>query len=330
LTAGCGGNGVEVGRNSQLYVTRANGDGTTQLTRDGISNAFPSWSPDGRRLAYAALSPNGSRVVVIRPDGSGRRVLVRRPRRSVLGLSWSPAGPVLAFVGLGESRASARLETVAVQIGRSRELLRYGMTRVLDVGPSWSPDGKRLAIVRPSGRLQVEVTGADGASRRRVTSAPRGAWAPQWSPDGRSLLVTEQVTRSFSVLFSVPAGGGSARRIAGRFVDVRASWSPDGRRIAVIGVTEKGDRRYHLYLAPAQGGELDDIGVGVVQATCPAWSPDGRLIAFADYDGRVRVVDVDGNDERTLTTLRAAHIHELTWSPDGSRIAFTAAEPPED
>lgn len=187
-----------------------------------------------------------------------------------------------------------------------------------------------LAFVRPSRRLQVELSPVRGPGGRRLTRAPLGAWAPQWSPTGLSLLVTEQTSVSSYILASVPVNGGATRRIAGPFLDVHASWSPDGRRIALVAVTRDGDHRYHLYLVPAQGRRLADLGVGEVQATRPAWSPDGRLIAFADYEGRVRAIGPDGDGDRTLATLSAALVHGLAWSPDGSRIVFAATQPPED
>ena len=59
----------------------------------------------------------------------------------------------------------------------------------------------------------------------------------------------------------------------------------------------------------------------------PAWSPDGRRIAFLSFDRRIVVVDADGSGRRVLYRLPRVFegITGLSWSPDGSRIAFAIA-----
>lgn len=72
----------------------------------------------------------------------------------------------------------------------------------------------------------------------------------------------------------------------------------------------------HIYLATADGL----VTTPLVAGSSPAWSPDGRRMAF-DREGDVRVINADGSDEIWLT--KGSH---PAWSPDGSRIAFTSAE----
>lgn len=121
------------------------------------------------------------------------------------------------------------------------------------------------------------------------------------------------------------------RDIAERLID-RRSWvgtpavSPDGDRVAhVVATTDLGDNttRTKVWLddAPVSGGEHDGS---------PAWSPDGRFLAFTSRrgekkgDSTLHVLPVDGPGEvRTLCTMPDG-LGDLEWSPDGRWLAFTS------
>jgi TolB protein len=104
--------------------------------------------------------------------------------------------------------------------------------------------------------------------------------------------------------------------------DQRPSWSADGKRI-VFG------REGALFSVPAVGGPAQRVGKGLGNAANPAYSPDGKLIAY-DYRTRgngireVYVMNADGTGIRRLT-----HLDDVSgvpsWSPDGRRIAFQSA-----
>jgi Tol biopolymer transport system component len=195
-------------RSLDVWTVRGSGRGRRNLTRDGSASS-PAWSPDGRKLAFA----RGDGVFVIRRDGSGK---VRIARRDDPGApAWSPDGRRLAFTVPGELRvvnangADHRLvargadsgspfswspdgRSIAYAGPRGVVLVprQGGRSRLVGRGfvePAWSPEGRRIAVVRQGTKSQAGIflLGARSGRPQRLT---RGLDSqPVWSPDGRRL-----------------------------------------------------------------------------------------------------------------------------------------------
>jgi TolB protein len=115
-------------------------------------------------------------------------------------------------------------------------------------------------------------------------------------------------------------------------------YSPDGRKIAFDGF-QGSDPNDEIYVVNAGGGALTALtSCAGYPAGCfnsyPAWSPDGRKIAFihgddADADGnvineQVWVMAADGSNKTQLTSTDTDHDQTPDWSPDGRKLAFEA------
>jgi dipeptidyl aminopeptidase/acylaminoacyl peptidase len=106
--------------------------------------------------------------------------------------------------------------------------------------------------------------------------------------------------------------------------------SPDGRSV-VYTVTHydlETDRgRTHLWLVPVAGGEPRQLTHGEASASSPAWSPDGRTIAFVTARGdegrQIWLMPAAGGEARQLTRVEGGASGPV-WSPDGSLLAFTS------
>jgi TolB protein len=229
--------------------------------------------------------------------------------------------------------------------------------------PVWSPDGKRVYFVgglglRAGDRFHyVEsdafVVDARGGEPRRITTS-RDVDSAVPSPDGRTLLVTRDEhpgKRPFTTgLWLLDADGGNERRLLpaedGQ-LDFAGSWSPDGRTIAFTRCSQllpdaSGliENTCAIYTVSADGFGLRELAE---RSSGPAYSPDGRLIAFAsdrDEHGRhatgndeemfsseLYVMEADGDDQRRLTETESLDENGPVWSPDGSRIAYTRTGP---
>jgi Tol biopolymer transport system component len=91
-----------------------------------------------------------------------------------------------------------------------------------------------------------------------------------------------------------------------------------------------------IWVVPAEGGAAKSVTNPKGSASSPRWSPDGNKIAFfsADDEGLgLWTMSPDGSSKRKLTALERSNAYlgmrgnELSWSPDGSALAYTAAGP---
>jgi dipeptidyl aminopeptidase/acylaminoacyl peptidase len=112
--------------------------------------------------------------------------------------------------------------------------------------------------------------------------------------------------------------------------------SPDGRLVAyTVRAADWDDNSYHteIWLADAETGELRQLTNDLKKSsTSPAWSPDGRTLAFAsdrDEKRQIYLIDVRGGEARRLTNLEDG-VGSFEWSPDGKSIAFTTTDPKSD
>ena len=108
---------------------------------------------------------------------------------------------------------------------------------------------------------------------------------------------------------------------------------PNAKADTVLG--DKHDRRSHVWIVPFSGGTPRQLTFGERGESQPAWSPDGRTIAFVSARGagtgddapkpQVWLLPADGGEARQVTTLRDGVV-AFAWSPDASRIAVVTPD----
>lgn len=223
--------------------------------------------------------------------------------------------------------------------------------------PTFSPDGEQVAFSwngTKQDNWDVYVTLVGSSDVRRLTTDPGEDARPTWSPDGRQIAFVRQRADDSTIHLVSPLGG--AERRVGDFSGADSlDWSPDGQWLAV---GNSGRLNFGTLLLPQPAGKgprgihLVSVEDGAARPlivpesnrvdTKPAFSPDGRRLAYVSCDSAdvgltgtrncdVALLELDlsratAQPPRRVTTQRYGHIHSLTWSRDGSTIIYDAVQ----
>ena len=188
-----------------------------------------------------------------------------------------------------------------------------------------------------------EVTLATLLTAAAVAAAPQPAaldTTPRWAPDGSAVaflrLRNVQRRNLTSEAYVVGRDGMHLRRLTRGARDFFISWSPGGDWLAFARSPRGRAGGPNVFLVRRDGARLHPLVPSASWSSGPAWSPDGREVAFA---GRVPaigegvfVVERDGARPRLLfrvprsldgaTVVARTDLTDLSWSPDGTRLLF--------
>lgn len=162
---------------------------------------------------------------------------------------------------------------------------------------------------------------ADGTDPVRLTTSPKTEeYFPHFSPDGTWLLYWSFVKEPLKADLRWFRDGSDG--VFATNIQPYVSFSPDGRFILVCMNSAPGN--LDIFGVAAGGGDPTPLTSSPGLDFEPAWSPDGKTIAFvSDRDGtpHIYVMDTDGGNQRRLTRNDIVEL-EPAWSPDGMAIAF--------
>ncbi len=155
--------------------------------------------------------------------------------------------------------------------------------------------------------------------------------------NGMIAFVAATAASNATEIFRINADGSALRQLTStpQRIETELAWSPDGRLIAFqrgrcvdkrLCYAYKGFIRSHLYTMNAYGRKVTKIKTGGFSAEGPAWSPDGRHIAFERYrndqDWSIWIKDME-----TGTQTRTGLVgHDAAWSPTGDSLLYVIGQ----
>ncbi len=274
---------------TQIHTVSIDGGAPKQISRDTKSSNSPRWSPDGKRLAYTS----GGQIWTMNADGGDRKQITKISSGAGNPV-WSPDGAMLAFNS--------------------------------DIYPECQTDecNAQKAAYAESGKMQAKVT-------ERLLYR-------HWT-DWRNRLRTH--------VFVVSSNGGGARDVTpgdfdappyGASTGTDYAFSPDSKEILYLKNPDKVEAvstNSDVFIVSLSGGEAKNITVANRgYEASPAYTPDGKYILYRSQKtegfeaDRWRIMRHNRQTGETveLTVGFDQQVDEMTLSPDGKTVYFTAGE----
>jgi Tol biopolymer transport system component len=254
--------------------------------------------------------------------------LTFRPAASDLDPAWSPDATTIVFCSDSPSWSIWRIPVS----GGSATYLFPG------ADPCWSPDGSKIAFTSLGGEICVAPANGGAITQLTFMMPTRSQGNPAWSPDGSTIAFSSDDLSYRPTpapqIWTVPTTGGTPTRLIYQLFQ-QPCWSPDGSHLTFssgyVGLAS------FIFVGRSDGSEVIQI------TSCPpsnnsydsgpAWSPDGRWIAFHSAGRSSKGADCDiwfvspsGGTPIPVTQEGDAFTcaGAPSWSPDSRSIAFSA------
>ena len=325
-----------------IWAMNPDGSNVRELTSGFYDDREPQFSPDGTKIAFSsdrppAGSPAGTATgsyniwTLTLATGQLTEVTHQSGGANYYYPTWTPDGKQITYVD-----TSHAIESVAAD-GTGSPTTLYSDPANTFYSPTWSPDGKRLAYTELDNQgtlTQLFVNGKAVSGSEDVFAFP-ARWASNdtliYAADGKILQRSLSSGAVDTIPFSAKVSFNRASYpMKAHDFDSTAKQPTTG----ILTPELSPDGRHVVFVALNQLWEMK-IGQRPVALTntpwakaTPAWSPDGKYLAYAsDKDGPMAIYirNMDTGATRRLTAPFTGAQAKLAWSPDGQKIAFESA-----
>jgi TolB protein len=274
----------------------------------GVRGAFST------RIAYVSVDgkPPTQRyeLLVADADGANRKVVMSSPL-PIMSPAWSPDGEWLAYVSF-----ERRVSTVFVQHLKTAKKIPVSARAGINGAPSYSPDGKKLALTLSgsNGNLDIYLLDLGSQQLTRLTDDQSIDTEGVFAPDGNSIYFTSDRSGNPQIYRLVPGSNERPRRVTfqGAY-NARPRISPDGKQLALL---TQVDGSYRIAVQDLASGNVTVLSKGR-QEESPSFAPNGAMLIFAGRQGSqgvLQTVSVDGQIAARLDA-DAGEVREPVWGP---------------
>ncbi len=330
-----------------VYVDIArHGNGMTGLQfrteKGGLTSEVqsPNWGPAHLRIekhgAYATMWLAGESGSEMKIAGASPRIALKEPFYVGIGVC-SHDQDVVEKAVFSDVKLTALKSAVDSSVSEKDAVL-FSFLETLPVesndrtavyvaqgrfeAPNWTRDGKELLFNREGRILRLPADGKAAPRTIDTGFAIRCNNDHGISPDSSLLAISDQSQEDHkSLVYVLPLGGGTPRRVTKNSPSYWHGWSPDGKTLAFVG---QRDGEFDIYTIPANGGEETRLTSAKGLDDGPEYSPDGQYIYFnSERAGHMQIwrMKPDGSEQEQVFSDE-----HNNWfphiSPDGKYMVF--------
>lgn len=310
-------------------------------------------SPDGSRVAFVRSrvleddNRTHTEIWMVTADGSAPPRRLTSPATEAGSPRWSPDGALLAFSSTRRVAGESAPESVwFLPMDRPGEAFQI---EGLEGFPLFDPTNRWIAFTRPVAPEAPAPSGPELTEEERKIVDRFDGRAYDWMQfrfDRRGYLPDPTDPRATppEQIFVLPRDGGEARRLTDLAVDAGGvSWHPDGTALAFVADEDQRDEltypKADLWTVDLEG-TVTRLTDDELDWDDPVWAPDGRRLVATGVTGLDVVIrerwdhgspvdlwlfSADGSERRNLTADFDLIPGDPVWTPDGSRLRFTAS-----
>jgi len=236
--------------------------------------SHPVWSPDSKQIGFShgyhvGCCSSRSYLSVMNVDGSN--LVSVRGNSWGSNFAWSPDSQKIVF----DSDICGGNFDICLMNADGTELINLTNKKGGDGGPSWSPNGKKIAFISSRylnyGNFNIFLVNADGTNPINLTPHLKG-WAgvPSWSPNGGKIVFASPSDGN-NEIYVINSDGTNLINLTNNLADdSNPVWSPDGKKIVLISYR---DENSEIYVMNIDDGNLINLTNNDAKDYSPIWSP---------------------------------------------------------
>jgi len=299
------------------------------LSNAGGAEAYPSFSPDGKRLVFSVRAAKDQPFhLFLRTLPNGERRQLTSSEASDVVPAWSPDGASIAFLRVSDDGAGCMV--MPASGGGERKVADCAAVGTEQTAPAiaWTPNGQSLVVAAPGANQTpaLALITAAGGAPKPLTTPPAGSpgdFTPAVSPSGRTVAFVRGAGEDNADIYACDLDGGNLQRLTFDGRGVRGiAWTPDGGHLVYAGHRMG---TWRLWRLPANGGSPRDLGFARDNAQFPAIAAQGSRLVYTDnptvsavWRASLGPAAEAGNAPLIRSAGREA---APAWSPDGRKIA---------